>query len=58
MFNPLEKEKATCFGILAWKTPWTEVSPWGLKRVGHDLGTKQQQQQQTTRVPEHLWEGR
>jgi len=33
--------------ILAWKSPQTEESggynPWGHKRVGHDLGTKQQQ---------------
>ena len=33
--------------ILAWKIPWTEeygrlYSPWGHKRVGHDLATTQQ----------------
>ena len=30
--------------ILAWKILWTEVgySPWGHKRVRHDLATKQQ----------------
>ena len=27
----------------AW---WATVHPWSHKRVGHDLGTKQQQQQQ------------
>ena len=32
----LEKEMATPFSILAWKTPWTEepgrlYSPWGCK---------------------------
>ena len=45
----LEKEMATPTSILAWKIPWTEV-PGGLQsmgsqRVGHDLQTKQQQQQ-------------
>ena len=46
--DPLEKEMATHSSILAWKIPWTEepegYSPWGHKRVGHDLATKQQQQ--------------
>ena len=33
--------------ILAWEIPWTEepgglYSPWGGKRVRHDLRTKQQ----------------
>ena len=23
--DPLEKEMATCFSILAWEIPWTEV---------------------------------
>ena len=35
---------ATHFGILAWEIPWTEelagYSPWGHKRHGCDLGTK------------------
>ena len=44
----LEKETATHASILAWEIPWTEepgglYSPWGCKRVGHDLATKQQQ---------------
>ena len=44
----LEKETATRSSILAWEIPWTEepgglYSPWGCKRVGHDLATKQQQ---------------
>ena len=44
----LKKEKATHPSIFAWEIPWTErilvgYSPWGRKRVGHDLGTKQQQ---------------
>ena len=36
---------ATHCSILAWKIPWTEegYSPWGRKRVEHDLATKQQQ---------------
>ena len=38
--DPLEKEIATHFSILAWKIPWTE-KPGGLQsmesqRVGHD----------------------
>ena len=31
--NPLEKEMATHFSILAWKIPWTEV-PGGLQSMG------------------------
>ena len=46
--DPLEKEMVTHSIILAWEIPWTEslvcYSPWGCKRVGHDLATKQQQQ--------------
>ena len=47
--DPLEKEMATHPSILAWRIPWTE-EPGGLwstgsQRVGHDLATKQQQQQ-------------
>ena len=38
--DPLQKEMATHFSILAWRTPWTE-EPGGLQsmelqRVGHD----------------------
>ena len=38
--DPLEKEIATHFSILAWKIPWTE-EPGGLEsrgsqRIGHD----------------------
>ena len=38
--DPLEKEMATHFSILAWRTPWTE-EPVGLQSmgslgVGHD----------------------
>ena len=41
---------ATGSNILALEIPWTEepgelYSSWGHKRVGHDLVTKQQQQQ-------------
>ena len=36
---------------LAWKIPWTEgpggLQSWGSQRVGHNLATKQQQQQVT-----------
>ena len=36
--------------ILVWEIPWIEeqredCSLWGQKRIGHDLATKQQQQQ-------------
>ena len=45
----LEKEMATYSSILAWNIPWTKepggLQSVGLQRVGHDLGTKQQQQQ-------------
>ena len=45
--DPLEKEIATHSSILAWEIPWTE-EPGGLwsmelKRIRHDLATKQQQ---------------
>ena len=48
--DTLEKEMATHYSILAWKTPWTEkrggLQSMGSQRVEHDLVTKQQQQQQ------------
>ena len=35
--------------ILAWEIPWTvepvDYSPWGVKRVGHSLATKQKSSQ-------------
>ena len=38
--EPLEKEMATHFSILAWKIPWTEepggLQSMGLQRVGHN----------------------
>ena len=38
--DPLEKEMATHFSILAWEIPWTEepggIQSMGLQRVGHD----------------------
>ena len=44
----LEEEMATHSSILAWKIPWTEevggLQSMGLKRVRHDLMTKQQLQ--------------
>ena len=44
--DPLEKEMAAHFSILALEILWTEeparYSPWGHKRVGQDLVTKQQ----------------
>ena len=43
--DPLEKEIATHFNILAWRNPWTEepgaLQSMGHKRVRHDLVTKQ-----------------
>ena len=42
--DPREKEMATHFSILAWRTPWTEEPGrhqfMGLQRVGHKLVTK------------------
>ena len=44
----LEKEMTTHSGILAWEILWTEepggLPSMGLQRVGHGLGTNQQQQ--------------
>ena len=38
--DPLEKDMATHFSILAWRIPWTEqpggLQFMGLQRVGHD----------------------
>ena len=45
--DPLEKEMTTHSSICTWEIQWTEepgVPPWGHRRVGHDLATKQQQQ--------------
>ena len=43
--DPLEKEMGTHSSILAWEIPWTEepggYSPWGCKRIGHNLAAKQ-----------------
>ena len=40
--DPLEKEMATHFSILAWRTPWTEEpgKSWDCKTVSHDSATK------------------
>ena len=44
--EPLEKKMATHCSILAWGISWAEdpgrSSPWGCKRVRHNLATKQQ----------------
>ena len=41
--DPLEKEMATHFSILAWRTPWTEepggLQSTGSRTVGHDWVT-------------------
>ena len=38
--DPLEKEMASCFSILAWEIPWTEepggLQSTGLQRVRHN----------------------
>ena len=38
--DPLEKEMATRYSVLAWKIPWTEepgrLQSMGSQRVGHD----------------------
>ena len=43
--RPLEEEMATHPSIPIWKIPWTEApggyNPWGCKKVGHGLATKQ-----------------
>ena len=45
--DPLEKQMATQYSILAWKIPWTEEpgrpQSTGSQRVGHNLVTRQQQ---------------
>ena len=44
--DPLEKEIATHFSILAQEISWTEepggLNPWGCKRVRYDSATEQQ----------------
>ena len=43
--DPLEKEVATHFSVLAWEIPWTEepggLQSMGPQRVGHILATQQ-----------------
>ena len=45
---PLELEMAICPSILAWEIPGQRslvgYSPWGHKRVRHDLATKTKKQ--------------
>ena len=42
--DPLEKEMATCFSILAWTMSWTEepggLHSMGSQRVRHNLETE------------------
>ena len=53
--DPLEEEMATHSSILAWEVPWTEelggLQSMRSERAGHDLATKQQQQQILTLNP-------
>ena len=45
--GPLEKAMATQSRILAWEIPWREeLQSIESQKVKHNLGTKQQQQQQ------------
>ena len=48
--GPLQKAKATQSSILTWKIPWTKepgrLQSMGSQKVGDDLATKQQQQEQ------------
>ena len=50
----LEKEMVTHSSILVWKIPWAEepggLQSTGLQRVGHDLATKQCNNQQKARL--------
>ena len=52
--NPLE-EMATHSSIFAWEIPWIEepggLQSRGLKRVRHDLPTKQQHSKLTSIIP-------
>ena len=45
--DPLEKEMPTHSRILAWEIPWIEdpIQSMRLQKVGHDLATKQQNQE-------------
>ena len=49
--DPLKKEMATHASILAWEITWTKepggLKSMGLQRVGQNLATKQQKQQQS-----------
>ena len=38
-----------CLGNPMDREAWRATSPWGCKRVGHDLATKRQQQPQACR---------
>ena len=48
--DPLGEDMGTHSSSFAWRIPWTEepggLQSMGLQRVGHDLGTTQQQKQQ------------
>ena len=57
--DPLEKEMSTHSSILAWEIPWTEepggLQSTGLQRIGRNLVTKEQQQEQPFTHPQtHL----
>ena len=41
--DTLEKKMATHSSMLSWEIPWTEETGGSLKRIRHNLVTKQQQ---------------
>ena len=61
--DPLEEEMAIHSSMLAWEIPWTEepgrLQSMRSQRAGHDLATKQQQQQNIAQhhhsLPLWLW---
>ena len=55
--DPLEKEITTHSSILAWESSWSlmSYSPWGGRRVRHDIATKQEQHN-LPYIQRHLWE--
>ena len=56
--DPLEEEMATHSSMFSWKIPWTGepggLQPMELQRVGYNLATKQQEQQQQQGIGERL----
>ena len=53
--DPLEKEVVLLPEKSHGQRSLVGYSPWGCKRVGHDLATKQQQQLKPRNKLSHLW---